>query len=228
MTGRIDAKAPVAEQSPPRRNWVWLMFQLPLRLFFAVWLRYRARGISHLASTRGGLLLGNHQSFLDPLLIGLPLNRPVSFLARDTLFPVPVVGWILRKTFVMPLNRDGGSSAAIRATLARMEQGFLVGLFPEGTRSADGRLGPLKPGFAALVRRANVPVYPVGIAGANRALGRGAWFLRPARVRVVFGEAISTDELAPLCARGREHDLVELVRARISECQRQAEQWRQG
>jgi 1-acyl-sn-glycerol-3-phosphate acyltransferase len=217
--------APAFDGSPVRRNGIWFFFQIIVRVVFAVWLRYRSRGADRLPAAGGGLLLSNHQSFIDPLLIGLPLRRPISFLARDDLFSVPVIGWILRHTCVMPLNREGGSSAAIRETLRRMEHGFLVGIFPEGTRSPDGALGRFKPGFAALVRRADVPIFPIGIAGAHRALGRGSRFLRPHRVCVVFGEPFPRDEIARLSERGREHELVEAVRSRIADCQEEAEAW---
>ena len=219
------APMPSSNASPLRRNWVWWISQLIVGVVFAVWLRYRAKGIERLPKSGGGLLLANHQSFIDPLLIGLPLRRPVSFLARDTLFPVPLVGWILRHTYVMPLDRDGGSAAGIRETLRRLDDGFLVGLFPEGTRSADGSMGTLKPGFAALVRRTELPIYPVGIAGAHRALGRGSLILKPHRVCVVFGEAFSRERIGELRQRGREADLLEAVRARIAECQQEAEAW---
>lgn len=214
--------------SPLQRNLVWLFFQIPMRIFFGVWLRYRARGLEHLPATGGALLLSNHQSFLDPLMVGLLIDRPVSYLARDTLFRVPGLGWLLRHTYVLPLNREGGSSGAIRETLRRLEQGFLVGIFPEGTRSADGSLGEFKPGFAALIRRTDVPIIPVGVAGANRALGRGSWFLKPRRVCVVYGAPIPRDEVARLSERGREAELVEAVRSRVGECQREAEAWRAG
>jgi 1-acyl-sn-glycerol-3-phosphate acyltransferase len=220
----VPAAKPPSD-SPLRRNWVWFSIQAVLRVVFTVWLRYRARGVERIAAEGGGLILSNHQSFLDPLLIGLPLRRPVSFLARDTLFPVPVVGWILRHTYVTPLNRAGGSAAGLKATLRRLEEGFLVGMFPEGTRSADGALGTFKPGFAALVRRTDRPIYPVGIAGANRAMGRGSVVLRPHRVCVVFGEPFGPAEIAALGVRGRETDLVDAVRSRIADCQREAEEW---
>ncbi|MSR60055.1 MAG: 1-acyl-sn-glycerol-3-phosphate acyltransferase [Planctomycetaceae bacterium] len=228
MTAAPATPTTQALGSPLRRNWVWLTCQTICRLVFAIWLRFRARGIERLPATGGALLLGNHQSFLDPLLVGLPLDRPVSYLARDTLFSIPFVGWILRHTYVVPLNRDAGGSGAIRETLSRMEQGFLVGVFPEGTRSADGTLGPFKPGFAALVRRTNLPIYPIGIAGANRALGRGSLWIKPRRVCVVFGEPLDPEQIAPLKQRGREEELVEAVRARIAACQVEAEQWLQG
>lgn len=211
--------------SPLRRNWVWWTLQVIIRNVFAFWLRYRARGIEHIPEQGGGLVLSNHQSYLDPLLIGLPLHRPVSFLARNTLFPVPVIGWILRHTYVMPLSRDTGGAEGIRETIRRLDEGFLVGLFPEGTRSRDGSLGRLKPGFAALVRRTDLPIYPVGIAGAHRAMGRGSLFLKPYRVCVVFGQPIPAESIAELKQRGREDELVETVRARIAACQQDAENW---
>lgn len=224
----MSASAAESRLSPTRRNWVWYSIQLLLRVVFAVWLRYRARGVERIPTVGGGLILSNHQSFLDPLLIGLPLSRPVSYLARDTLFPVPIVGWILRHTYVMPINREAAGTASLRETLRRMEQGFLVGVFPEGTRSVDGSVGTLKPGFAALVRRSSLPVYPVGIAGANRAMGRNSLILKPYRVCVVFGEPIPPDEIARLSQKGREDELVATVRERIVACQAEADAWLRG
>jgi 1-acyl-sn-glycerol-3-phosphate acyltransferase len=218
----------IRQVSPLARNWVWFSIQVVLRLVFTCCLRYRARGCHHLPANGGGLLLSNHQSMLDPLLIGLPLSRPVSFLARDTLFHVPVIGWILRNTYVTPLNRSGGSAAGIRETLRRLEQGFLVGIFPEGTRSSDGRLGAFKPGFAALVRRTQMPIFPVGIAGAHRAMGRGSALLSCERVCVVFGEPFSSEQILKLRERGREEELVNAVRGRIEQCIREAETWLHG
>lgn len=211
--------------SPLRRNWVWFGFQIVIGLVFTFWLRYRARGVERVSASGGGLLLANHQSFLDPLLVGMPFRRPVSFLARDTLFRVPVIGWILKHTYVMPLSRDTGGAEGIRETIRRLDAGFLVGVFPEGTRSIDGSLGPFKPGFAALVRRTELPIYPVGIAGAHRALGKGSLFLKPRRVCVVFGDSLPAEQVAALKQRGREAELVEAVRSRIAECHRAAEAW---
>lgn len=211
--------------SPQRRTWLWIVSQAVLQIVLAIWLRYRARGAAQIPAEGGGLVLGNHQSYLDPILVGLPLSRPISYLARKTLFDVPLLGWILRHTYVMPLSRDTAGAAGIRETLRRLDDGFLVGIFPEGTRSPDGTLGTLKPGFAALIRRTSVPIYPVGIAGAHRALGRGSWFVKPHRVRVVFGEPLTKETIVELCQRGREADLVEAVRQRIAACHHEAEEW---
>ena len=201
---------------------------MPARIFFALWLRYRARGLEHIPAAGGGLVLANHQSYLDPLLVGLPLSRPISFLARDNLFRIPVIGLILKNTYVKPINRENASTASIRETVQRAEQGFLCGIFPEGTRSESNEMGEFKPGFIALARRLELPIYPVGIAGTHLALGRGSCLLKPYRVRVVFGPPILPAEIAELKVRGREQELVNFVRQRVLACQQEAEAWRLG
>lgn len=223
MTDYTEAPLP----HPTRRNWVWLTIQFILRLVFTFWLRYQCRGLRNVPRAGGGLVLVNHQSFLDPLLVGLPLQRPVSFLARDSLFPVPFVGWVLRSTYVMPINRDAASTASIRHALKRMEHGFLVGIFPEGTRSATGEVNDFKPGFVSLIRRANLPIYPVGIAGAHEAMPRGGLRLLPRTVRVVFGAPLPREQLLKLCEKGQETALVEFARKAVIDCQQEAERWRQ-
>ena len=224
MSHEQDTK-PGSSLSPYRRNWVWFGFQMLARVVFGLWFRARTRGIENLPTRGGALLLINHQSFLDPLVMGTWLSLPISYLARDNLFRVPVVGWILRHTYVMPINRAGGSSAVIRKTIERLQQGYLIGIFPEGTRSTDGQLGRLKPGFLAIVRRADAPVIPVGISGTGRALGRGSWFPKPYRVRVVIGKPLSPEEMSSLSKKGHEAEMLQLVGDRISECHRAAADW---
>jgi len=157
----------------------------------------------------------------------LPLDRPVSFLARDSLFRVPVLGSFLRATFVLPVNRDAAGSESIRELVARMRTGFVVGIFPEGTRTRDGSVGEFKPGFVALLKRCDQPVYPVGIGGAFKAYPRGAWFVRPRQVCVVYGEPIDPDEWKSAAAEGREA-LLAFVRERVVACVVEAEAWASG
>ena len=202
---------------PLRRNWIWFTLQQIFQTLFTVWFRYRAQGMEHLPEG-GALLLINHQSFLDPLLVGLPLRRPVSYLARENLFRIPMLGWLLKRTYVMPISRESAGTESLRESLRRMEQGFLVGIFPEGTRSLNGGLRALKPGFVALIRRANVPVIPVAVAGAYEAFPRGAWLPRPSKIRIVYGAPLDPTRLAELCQPGREAELVEWTRASIQEC----------
>lgn len=210
---------------PLNRNIVWRVCQTMWGLFCGVWFRFRTQGLDRMPAGGGGLLLINHQSYLDPLMVGLPLRRPVSFLARDSLFKVPVVGWILRNTYVMPINREAASTSSLREAIRRLQHGFLVGIFPEGTRSATGEIGELRPGFLALLRRAKVPVFPVGIAGTYQALPRGAWFLRPVKIQIVYGDPITAAEWERF-SREDEAALLDFIRARMLACQADAERCR--
>ncbi len=209
-----------------RRNIVWSLCQFVLRWFFALFVRYRARGVERLPAASGALLVANHQSNFDPLLVGVPLQRPVSFMARSTLFSIPLVGWILRKTYVVPIDREAARAGPIRELVARLEHGFLVGIFPEGTRTHDGQLGEFKPGFIALVRRSRLPIVAVGIAGAFESYPRGH-LPRPGRVRVVFAQPWQPEEYAEYCERGREAELVAAVRHRVQDCIDEATAWRE-
>jgi 1-acyl-sn-glycerol-3-phosphate acyltransferase len=210
---------------PIRPNRLWRICRFVLRNAFVFWLDYRARGHERLPDG-GALVLANHESFLDPFLIGLPLQRPISYLARHNLFPVPVVGLVLRNTYVMPINRDAAGTGSIREGVRRMRHGFLVGIFPEGTRSQDGQLGELKPGFIALLRQARSPVVPVGVSGARFILPRGGKWIRRGRVRVAYGPPIAWEELEPLAQRGREAELLAFVRARMLSVRQEAIEWR--
>jgi len=210
---------------PDRRNWIWLGFQMLLRFVFTLFFRYRAKYLDRIPKTQGGLILSNHQSYLDPLLIGLPLQRPVSYIARENLFRIPVIGTILRNTYVMPINRDSAGAGSVREGVKRIKAGFLVGVFPEGTRSRDGELGQIKPGFVALARRANAPIYPVGIAGAHRAMPKGGLKVFPRRIRVVYGEPISAEEVERLAQKGNEEEFIRVVRERLQLCLDEANAW---
>jgi 1-acyl-sn-glycerol-3-phosphate acyltransferase len=110
----------------------------------------------------------------------------------------------------------------------RIKSGCLVGLFPEGTRTSDGQVGEFKSGFIALLRRAHAPVYPVGISGAFQAMPRGRIFPRFGKIRVVYGEPIAYETFQPFLVKGQEHQLVNMLRQQVLECQRQAEEWRDG
>ncbi len=212
---------PLESPAEPRsamleRNGVWRFFHVLFWFVCRTWLRVSIAGQERLDHQRGGLLLINHQSFLDPLLVAVMLKRPVSFLARDSLFRVPVVGWILRKTYVIPISREAARGGSIRVAMERLDQGFLVGIFPEGTRSRDDQVQDFRPGFLALARRTNQPIYPVGLAGPGRVMPRGAWFVRPGRIQVVYGEPLSEEDLQQLHDGNDDKALCQLARDRVA------------
>ena len=208
-------------------NLLWRTLHWPCWLLCRMWLRVSCSGMENIDHTKGGLLLVNHQSFLDPLLAAVSLTRPVSYLARDSLFKLPVLGWLLRRTYVIPISREAARGGSIRAAVERLEQGFLIGIFPEGTRSSGAEVCAFRPGFLAMVRRTSQPVYPVGIFGSGRAMPRGAWFIRPGQIRIVYGTPFTPEELARLQS-GDDAAFCEIARQRVSECVALAERQLSG
>lgn len=148
---------------------------------------------------RGGLLvLSNHQSHLDPMLVGLAMDRRLSSLARSSLYRFKPFGALITALDAVPIDREASSVAAMKAVIRRLEEGAAVVIFPEGTRSADGRVADFKHGFAVIARRAGVPIVPVAIVGAYDCWPRTRLFPRPGRVRLEFGRVMPPDEIARL------------------------------
>lgn len=224
MSRAPDAALP----SPDRRNGLWWSLQQIAQVLFTLLFRYQARGLEHVPSTGPALLLVNHQSYLDPLLLGLPMKRPVSMLARKNLFEIPLLGRIVKTLYGLPIDRESPGTGAIREILHRLDHGFLIAIFPEGTRSSGIKLGPIRPGFISILRRAEVPVIPVGIAGADRAMPRGSMLPRPRRLRVVFGEPVFPETIGHLKQRGREKQLLDFIRAKLQATANEAAAWLEG
>lgn len=150
---------------------------------------HRLENFPEVPSSGGPLLVcANHQSNLDPLLMGVVCPSPINYLAKNSLFDFPPLGWFLRWNDSIPLNREAGL-AGIKETLKRLKRGEAVLIFPEGTRSPDGKLQPIKQGFCTLARRTSAPILPAGITGTRAAWppGKGPSF---GNVHVVFGESI--------------------------------------
>jgi 1-acyl-sn-glycerol-3-phosphate acyltransferase len=210
--------------SASRLNLLWRMLHPPVRLLFALAFRIRVLGVENIPASGGALLLINHQSYLDPVILALPMKRPLSMVARKNLYQIPVFGRILTGLYGLAIDRDAPGTGVIREIIRRLEHGFLIGIFPEGTRSSGLEVAPVKPGFLSILRRTGVPVIPVGIAGSDHAFPRGAKFIRPARICIAFGEPIPDQVLSPLKVRGREQELLREVQQRIqAEVNRSAE-----
>jgi 1-acyl-sn-glycerol-3-phosphate acyltransferase len=141
-------------------------------------------------------LVSNHQSFFDPLLVGYGLNREVDYMARDTLFKNFLFGKLIRSVNAFPVKRGEADLTAIKETLRRLKDRRAVLLFPEGTRSPDGRIREFKPGLALLARKANCPVIPVVIDGAYEAWPRTSPAPIPLKsIQVTYGHPILPEEV---------------------------------
>ena len=154
--------------------------------------RIEFHGLENVPGEGSCILASNHPSFIDPPLLGGAMRfrrRAVRFLARDTLFK-GVLGWILRNVHVIPLDPGKGSVSSMRKAITIMQEGGVVGIFPEGTRSLDGKMHPAKGGIGFLMSKAQVPIVPVYIDGAYRAMPKDARWVRRHRIRLYFGKPI--------------------------------------
>lgn len=180
----------------------WLFF----RTLYATYFRWRVSGADNVPKTGPVILAANHQSFLDPPLVGSGLSRDINYLARESLFRFPGVGALLRSWNSVPVDRDGGGARGLKNILDRLLKGGGIILFPEGTRSQDGKLQPARSGIGLVVVKSDAPVVPVRVFGTFEAYGRNAKFPRPKRVAVTYGAPMHFEKLraeAKNCTKDR-------------------------
>jgi len=168
-------------------NWSYRLGWIFFRTVFATYFPTRFFNAERVPKEGPVILASNHASFIDPPLVGAGFNRMVNYLARDTLFHVPILASMLRSWKVVPVDRDGGGGAGLRAILDRLLNGGIILLFPEGTRTADGQLRSAKSGIGLTVIKSTAPVVPVRVFGTFHAYGRHLKFPRPRRFVVKYG-----------------------------------------
>jgi 1-acyl-sn-glycerol-3-phosphate acyltransferase len=203
----------MAKRSLAKRLWYQYLRGL-LRMGAVTLFQVRITGRENQPLTGGALILSNHQSHLDPMLVGMAFDRRMNFLARETLFRFPPLRWMIESVDSIPIDRDGLGISGLKETLRRIKQEEMVLIFPEGTRSPDGEIATIKPGFAALAKRVRVPLVPVGIDGAYQAWPRTRPYPRLGTIHLHIGQPITPEETHKLDDRA----LVALVEERIREC----------
>lgn len=177
----------------------------------------KCEGVENVPAGGGVVVAANHCSYLDPPVLACALRRPVRFMARDTLFSNAFARWYFPRVGVIPLDRTRGDVAALRTAISLLKAGNAVALYPEGTRSEDGKLHEAKGGIGFLIAKGEVPVVPMHIAGTFEAFPKGAKKFRPSRIAVHVGAPISPEELkAAMTARNDYDSVGRLVMARIA------------
>ena len=203
------------------------------RIVFGIYFRPRRYHPERLPQEGPVILAANHASYLDPLLIGSSVRRPIHYLARESLFRFPVIASVLRSWKAVPVDREGGGAAGVRAILTRLASSHAVLLFPEGTRTRNGSLQTARSGVGLITLKSGASVVPVRVFGTYAALGRNHRVPRPLPVAVKFGRSLRFDgarKEADGCGKARLKELYQKVSdeimaaiARLEPCQDKAE-----
>lgn len=177
------------------------------KVFCKLFFRIHIYGRENVPDKGAVMLVGNHQSYLDPVFCGIYLKRPLYFLARDSLWKNRIFGRMISSVNTIPVKQDKGDLSAMRKVISKLKEGWGVCLFPEGTRTSDGKITPFKPGFGLLCRRGGATVVPVVIDGAFECWPRHKKIFSPGSIEVCYGKAIPAEQVANMSDR----ELAELL-----------------
>jgi 1-acyl-sn-glycerol-3-phosphate acyltransferase len=174
------------------QSWFYKVSWWIIWVVLKILLRFRTEGTHHVPMTGGVLLASNHASLVDPPLVGVCLQRELSFLAKRELFRSSLFGRLIRSLHAIPIDRGGVTHRTLKTVVERLREGRAVLVFPEGTRTKTGRLGGARAGIGFLAAMSGCPVLPVAITGTYR-----VWrtILTGRRVTVRFGAPIVPQEL---------------------------------
>jgi 1-acyl-sn-glycerol-3-phosphate acyltransferase len=168
------------------------------RIFFSV----EFHGVENVPANGAVIIAGNHPSYLDPVLITIPLKRRIRFMAWDALFKIPLLGWLIRALGAFPVDlRKGKGESAFREAVKILSSREVLGIFPEGQRSEKGPMGELKTGVARLAIETGATIIPVTIAGASRAWPKWKLLPKPAKIIVRFHPPITLDAESAIARR---------------------------
>jgi len=191
----------------------WLvrwMFRIQLTLFY----RIRVHGLENFPDSGSTLICSNHQSFLDPVVLGVTSPRALNFLARETLFKIKPVRMFLELNDAIPIDLDSMGMTGIKESLKRLKRGEKLVVFPEGTRCDDGELLPFKPGFDLLARRSKSRMLPIALDGCYQAFPRDAKLPKFGEIQVVVGEPIEFEEYK----NWTPEETAAILEVRVAEC----------
>lgn len=167
----------------------------PVRILLK--LLYRIEYLERERIPKSGSLIicANHSSYIDPFLLGAMCDRPIYFMAKKELFHIPILAWLVRILNGFPVDRDNPDRKAIRESIELLKEGKILGLFPEGTRYKDGKLGRVYHGVSLIALKTGVSILPVAILGANKIMPPGAKLPRFPKIRMKAGQLIRVDDL---------------------------------
>jgi 1-acyl-sn-glycerol-3-phosphate acyltransferase len=165
----------------------YALLRLVFKAVFYIVFRCRVEGVENIPKTGGVIVAANHASNFDPPFAATFVPRHVYFMAKEELFKVPVFGSAIRCLHAFPVKRGASDRNAIRIALKVLSDGHCLGLFPEGTRSRDGKIRKPEPGLALIAAKAKVPVVPTAVIGTGRIMAHGSFL---PRLTVIYGKPL--------------------------------------
>ena len=201
---------------PPRGDWFLRFARGWARTLLAIaGVEVEVKNAGRLPRDRSFVVAANHESFCDVLVLLAHLPMQVRFLAKRSVFRVPILGWSIAAAGFIPVDREerSRSAAAVEAALQRLRGGRSVVVFPEETRSPSGELLPFKKGAAHLALKSGLPILPLGLAGSFRVLPKGTLVITPGPVVLAIGDPIETAGRPPRDRAALTEDLRERVHA---------------
>jgi 1-acyl-sn-glycerol-3-phosphate acyltransferase len=165
-------------------------FHVITRPLFKTLFKFKIYGAENVPQKGGVMLMINHVSYLDPIFIGAAVKRNLHYMARSTLFKKGFIDRFLRSLNAFPVHLGSADRSAIRNALKLLDEGKLLLVFPEGTRSHDGSLGKAQDGVGFMAHRTNACVIPVFLDGTYKAMPRNSKMIKPTRITVSFGKPI--------------------------------------
>ena len=189
-----------------------------VEIVYQICFRGEIAGLENLPATGGYIVAANHASLLDPPIVGLYLPRQVQFFARQTLWRPGLASWWLNSVGCIPVDRDGGGDiGALKNVLKALKDGRVIILFPEGTRSPDGKLRAPKAGVGFVACHSQAPVVPARIFGSSEAFGRSGKLRPGTPVAVTYGRPLlPSDYDNPGAGRERSQLAAEKIMAAIA------------
>ncbi|MEN3190687.1 MAG: lysophospholipid acyltransferase family protein [Atribacterota bacterium] len=142
-------------------------------LLLKIFWRMEVKGIDNIPEKGGLILASNHVSYLDPVVLGISVKRKVYFIAKKEVFNNIFSSFILRNLNAFPVNRENIDIIAFKKAISILKEGGVLGIFPEGTRSSNGKLQELKSGVLKIAKKVGVPILPVGIIGTHKIYPQG-------------------------------------------------------
>lgn len=192
---------------------------------FKILFRFRHKNRKNILKSGAVIIVANHNSYLDPIVVGLSSPRPVRFMAKSELFEMPLLKNIVTWLKAFPVRRKISDRKAFKTAIQVLEEGGVVGLFPEGTRVKDKLIGPVHPGAALLALKTGAKVIPFGIGGTSRIIPPGKILPRFPKVRAVFGKPIDYNELKGDTSKKAITELTIKIEENLYKVTEAAERW---